>query len=383
MQIKTATTQVFYRAVVLGAVSLVNCVGFSNQSAAVAGRMSSLSSTSTSNVRIGVLGLFHPREFRVEAVAGQGLVLHAGNQSVMLEQSSGVAAATIHLSNTEVVVNAGGQEIRASRVSIAGRMNEPADFALEVPDKITRQYYGTLEIEPSPGVLLAIVTTDEETAVASVVAAESAPGAPLEALKAQAIAARSYFVAGRGRHHNFDFCDTTHCQFLRNPPAQDSDVSNAVKITRGLVVAYNDHPFPPMYTRSCSGHTHTPAELGVKSAAYPYYSVACEYCRTHPANWTSKLSARDAGSLRNSDEFARLKIVRQVGWGAVPSNDFVATKDGDQVLLRGVGNGHGIGLCQAGAKAMAESGATFREILNHYYPNTSIVSIERNLAREP
>jgi len=40
---------------------------------------------------------------------------------------------------------------------------------------------------------------------------------------------------------------------------------------------------------------------------------------------------------------------------------------------QGVGNGHGIGLCQAGAKAMAESGAGFREILEHYYPNTEIV----------
>lgn len=382
MRTKTATTQFFYRAIVLGAVSLINCVGFSNHTAAAADPLGAWSAPSTANVRIGVLGLFHPREVRVQAIAGQGLLLHAGNQTVMLEQSSGVAAATIHLSKTEVLVKVGGQEIRASRVSVASRMNEPADFTLDIPGKITRQYHGTLEVEPSAGSLLAIVTTDEETAVASVVAAESAPDAPLEALKAQAVAVRSYFAAGRGRHRDFDFCDTTHCQFLRSPPPHESDVSKAVKTTRGLVLAYNDRPFPAMYTGSCSGHTHTPAELGIQSAAYPYYSVACEYCRTHPANWTSKLSARDANSLRSSDESARLKVVRQIGWGAVPSNDFVATKNGDQVVLRGVGNGHGIGLCQAGAKAMAESGATFQEILNHYYPNTSIVSIERN-TREP
>src|SRR6266571_2973368 len=62
---------------------------------------------------------------------------------------------------------------------------------------------------------------DRETATASVVAAENTPDTPLEALKAQAVAARSYFVAGRGRHHDFDFCDTTHCQFLREPPSAD------------------------------------------------------------------------------------------------------------------------------------------------------------------
>jgi stage II sporulation protein D len=66
-------------------------------------------------------------------------------------------------------------------------------------------------------------------------------------------------------------------------------------------------------------------------------------------------------------------VVRHIGWSAVPSDDFSLAKDGDRVLLKGVGNGHGIGLCQAGARAMAELGAGFREILLHYYPNTDIV----------
>ena len=66
-------------------------------------------------------------------------------------------------------------------------------------------------------------------------------------------------------------------------------------------------------------------------------------------------------------------MARRIGWSAVPSNDFSLAKDGDRVLLSGVGNGHGIGLCQAGAGAMAESGAGFQEILLHYYPNSDIV----------
>src|SRR5208283_1270192 len=65
--------------------------------------------------------------------------------------------------------------------------------------------------------LTAVVTMDLEPAVASVVAAEGTVDAPSEALKALAVAARSYFVAGKGRHRDFDFCDTTHCQFLREP----------------------------------------------------------------------------------------------------------------------------------------------------------------------
>ena len=326
-----------------------------------------------STVRVGVFGLFHPREFQVNALTGQAVVLRTGDESVTLERSSGVHSAAIQFSAARIVATVGTRVIPASAITVTGRKNEPVDFLLAIPGKITRRYHGTLEIRPSAGTLLAIVTLDQETAVASVVAAESAPDAPLEALKAQAIAARSYFVAARGRHHDFDFCDTTHCQFLRNPPAEGSAVDSAVNATRGLVLAYNSQPFPAMYTRSCSGHTRTPAQLNLSGTSYPYYSVQCEYCRSHPVRWTSRILPKDAALLPSSDEAARLNIDRRLGWNTVPSNDFVANSDGDQVVLKGIGNGHGIGLCQSGAKAMAESGASFREILSHYYPNTTII----------
>ncbi len=45
-----------------------------------------------------------------------------------------------------------------------------------------------------------------------------------------------------------------------------------------------------------------------------------------------------------------------------------------QIVVEGTGQGHGIGLCQAGARAMAEEGADFRQILSHYYPNTTVVN---------
>jgi stage II sporulation protein D len=328
---------------------------------------------SSACVRIGVLGLFHPRQFTVSAPSGHALVVHAGEESVVIERSSGVDSASVRISADGILLMAGPRAIHASALTVTGRNNEPVDLVLAVPGKITRRYRGTLEIKPSSGTLIAIVTMDRETAVASVVAAEYTPDTPLEALKAQAVAARSYLVAGRGRHRDFDFCDTTHCQFLREPPAPAGAVSKAVAATRGLVLAYDSEPFAAMYTRSCGGHTRTPAELGLPSASYPYYSVQCTYCRAHPVRWVRRLSAQDAAGLRSSDEAARLNIVRRLGWAAVPSNDFVMQKERDQILLQGTGQGHGIGLCQAGAKAMAEKGADFRQILSHYYPNTTIV----------
>jgi peptidoglycan hydrolase-like amidase len=65
--------------------------------------------------------------------------------------------------------------------------NEPVDFVLSIQQRITRRYHGPLEIKPSAGSLIAVVSIDRETAVASVVAAESGPDTPAEAVKAQLI----------------------------------------------------------------------------------------------------------------------------------------------------------------------------------------------------
>ena len=323
-------------------------------------------------VTVSVLGLFHPLELVVSAVSGHALVLKSEDTSIILENSS-VRSAAIRMERSGLMVCAGKSGLRAESVTITGGNGGAEDFILEIPGKIKRRYHGTIKILPSATNLLALVTMDLETAVASVVAAEGESYTPPEALKAYAIAARSYLVAGRARHRGFDFCDTTHCQFLRTPPASTSSAATAAQVTRGLVLAYKDRPFAAMYTRSCSGQTRTPAQVGLGFAAYPYYSVVCVHCRQHPVRWSANLSAQEAGSLRASDEGARLAVARRLGWSAVPSNDFSLSRGRDRVLLRGVGNGHGIGLCQAGARAMAASGSGFREILRHYYPNSEIV----------
>jgi peptidoglycan hydrolase-like amidase len=325
------------------------------------------------DVHIGVLGLFHPTQFTVSTSRDSALVLRADEERIVIEKSSGIDSASIRVSGNELEVSVGIRVVRASKLAVNGRNAQPVDFVLAVPGKIARRYHGTLEIKPSSGTLTAVVAMNHETAVASVVAAENTPETPFEALEAQAVAARSYFVASHGRHQGFDFCDTTHCQFLREPPAPQSAAARAVAATRDLVLAYDFQPIAALYTRSCGGRTRTPAEVGLSSASYPYYSVDCPYCRSHPVRWSSRISARDAAALQTPNESARLKIDRRLGWSAVPSNDFVAKKESDQIILNGRGEGHGIGLCQSGARAMAEDGADFRQVLTHYYPNTTIV----------
>jgi stage II sporulation protein D len=327
------------------------------------------------NVRIGVLGLFHPKEVTVTALAGQALIADAGGEKFVLEKSSGMNAVIVRVSGSNIVLQVGARTMHTPALAIVGRENDAAEFALGIPGKIVRRYRGSLEIRQVTGSLVAIVAMARETAVASIVAAESMSDTPTEGLKAQAVATRSYLTASRGRHRDFDFCDTTHCQFLREPPGTDTSVARAVEATRDMILAYESKPFAAMYTRSCAGRTRTPAELGLRAAAYPYYSVECKYCRVHPERWSSRISTEYAAKLRSSNEGARLRAVRQLGWSTIPSDDFIMKEENGQISVEGTGWGHGIGLCQAGAKAMAADGADFRQILRHYYPNSVIVSL--------
>ncbi len=328
------------------------------------------------DVRIGVFALFHPDQLTLKAMPAQAFMVQAGKNTFVLERSSGQDAASITSSGDDLILQVGNQMVRAPSIRAASRSGGATDFILAVPTKISRQYHGVLEVKAVSGTLVPVVEMDLETAVASAVQAESDADAPLEALKAQSVATRSYFVAARGRHLDFDFCDTTHCQFLRQPPPPDSNASRATLATRGLVLTYREEPVAAMFTRSCGGRTRTPEEVGMIHQAYPYFPVTCDYCRRNPSRWTRHLSPAEAADLHQRGEASRLDIDRRLGWDAVPSNNFTAHSNPHGVVLEGAGQGHGIGLCQQGAKAMAQGGASFRDILIHYYPNTRLVGVD-------
>jgi peptidoglycan hydrolase-like amidase len=251
-------------------------------------------------VQIGVFSLFHPTELRVTPVSA-ALLITTSDSRVVLE---GRQSRTISLARI------------SGPVKVSALDGSDADFRLSIEGKIERQFHGTLTIQVGDHKLIPVVAMDREIAVASVVAAEMPPGTPLEALKAQAVIARSYFAAAGPRHDAFDFCDTTHCQFLREPPGPGSDAFLAANDTRGLVLAYLGRPFAAMYSASCGGQTRS---LESEGPGYQYRSVSCDFCR------------------RNAP---------------------------------GLVQGHQLGLCQKGAAGMAASGAGFREILEHYYPGT-------------
>ena len=331
------------------------------------------SARTSQSVRIGVLSLFRPNELRLKPSAGQRIDLSFDGQRLSLDNDTSMVS--MHAANGQIEVQFGQEKQLITGTLL--RTNDAGGFWLEVPGKLRRQYDGALEIRAHGNVLEAIVTMPIETAVASIVQAESPVGAGLEALKAQAVAARSFLAARQSSHVEFDFCDTTHCQFLRAPPAVGSPAADAARATQGLILSWHDsavdrdRPLAAMYARSCGGRTRTLREIGIRSTGYPYYGVRCTFCTRHPEVWQ-----RDAKELSQPEsEAGRLAFNRIHGWSALPS--LPGSTDGrNSEIVSGHGIGHGLGLCQLGAASMARHGASFAEILAHYYPNTRLMAMQ-------
>lgn len=257
---------------------------------------------------IGVFTLFKPVELRVSPASTPILITTDATQKILEgRQSFNIRVAQ-----------------RTAPVRVTSRDGAATDFHLAIPGKIDRQFHGVLTITARGHKLEAVVSIDREVAVASVVAAEMTPGSPLEALKAQAVAARSYYAAAGPRHDNFDFCDTTHCQFLRAWPNPESAAFRAAHDTHGITLEYAGKPLAALYSASCGGQTRALADI---TDGYPYYSVPCDFCRRHAP---------------------------------------------------GIVRGHQFGLCQNGASGMAAAGANFQTILNHYFPGTSLAQNRLN-----
>jgi hypothetical protein len=319
------------------------------------------------NVTFGVLGLFHPSELDLRPAGAQVLTASSESETFILNGETGHQRLLLQADGDHLVVS--GRTMACLHVS--ARDGARARFQLAVPGKIHRVYAGLLTITAQHGELIAVVTMEREDAVAAIVASEMPHTAPLEALKAQAVVTRSFLASGR-RHRDFDFCDTTHCQFLRSPDDITKNVRRAVEDTQGLVLTWSQHPIAAMYSSRCGGHTGTMRQIGMDPGnAYPYYSVQCRWCHEHPIHWRT---AMEPGVPKSdaASESARIQYARQWGWGALPGNRFSVSHDSAGDWIEGRNVGHGLGLCQFGAIGMAASGQGFRAILMHYYPNSTL-----------
>jgi stage II sporulation protein D len=258
----------------------------------------------------------------------------------------------------------------------------------------------TLELQAREDFLLLTLKMPLEQYVVAVLQGESAGFRSEEALKAMAVAARTYAVHFRPRHRTegFDFCDTTHCQDVRLG-AESDRVRAAVAATAGELLWYEGQSAATYYHRSCGGEIEDSQALQRDLEAPYLRRHRDEYCVRVPDEWHVQISKSDlsrvfgrlvtsvliverseSGRVRKlsvsgrpvtATDF-RLAIGRTLGWDKVRSDLYEEQDLGDTVSFRGLGQGHGVGLCQTGGDVMGQAGHNYREILAYYYPGTSI-----------
>ena len=257
-------------------------------------------------------------------------------------------------------------------------------------------------------------TMSLESYILGVVATEGSTETQLAAVQALAIASRTYALRNIGRHRaeGYDFCSTTHCQRFELIPDVASHLREAVYSTSGETLRDSEDKFAEAYfSASCGGVTANVATLW-GSDARPYLrGVEDGYCETGKhGRWkdvisraelqkamqsdqrTSGLGQIDNVAVHRSDETGRAQLItikgdreltisgwefkiivgRALGWNLLKSSRFDVRRAGSDFVFSGSGFGHGLGLCQEGAHAMAARGATYREVLAKYFPGTTV-----------
>lgn len=228
-----------------------------------------------------------------------------------------------------------------------------------------------------------------------------------EALKVQAILARTYVVYQHAMNgtHDYDVVSGTQDQVYRGRQGVDQRIEAAVEATRGLVVTYQNAPILAAFSSTAAGLTEDAMNVWSKDLPYlkgvdcpfdrnsPYYRWRAEFLlqdledalkrQGYPVGTLASLtpvSYSAAGrvvSLRLLHSQGELilrgeELRRLVGYTVIPSTQFEIEAIGKTVVLSGRGAGHAVGLCQWGAKEMAGLGYPYATILRYYFPGTDI-----------
>ena len=285
------------------------------------------------------------------------------------------------------------------------------------PEARTVPADATLRVETVEDGSARVMTIVLEDYVAGSVLSEVALGT-MDALAAarvarlQAVLARTYAMANRGRHasEQFDLCSDTHCQLFRPlgafPGHLQAIATAAAADTRGVVVVHGDRPIQALFHSDCGGHTSA-AGLVWGGPTPPYLRAVPDDISVTEVHrsWQFVVEGERLRTALNRDsrtrvgtrlyrldvveqdvagravrivldgelapmvrgEELRAVLTRSFGPRAIRSTRFDVWRDGDTFVFEGRGFGHGVGLCQRGAIARAKAGQPLHTIIQHYY----------------
>ena len=297
---------------------------------------------------------------------------------------------------------------RGAAIEVDGRRAGVFRLASERPIRLNgREYPGRLELVRNGDGFAVVAEALLEDYLVGVLRAESNERWPIEALRAQAIVARTYAAYHRrlnaGKPYHI-VASTAHQQYAGRVPA-GSPVWEAVRSTTGQVLLWEGELFPAFYHTESGGYTEDPrtvfaarnmpalrpvrdefagasphyawsldvrlADLGaaLRRAGYDIGTATAigivERTPSLRAAWVVVYGARGSARLRGND-FRRI-----LGYDALKSTLFAVAVDGRVARFAGRGWGHGVGMSQWGGKAMAEQGYAAERILEYYYPGTT------------
>ncbi len=315
------------------------------------------------------------------------------------------------------VLHVNDERVRGTRIVLQGHDGE-LKVTLHATGAEPRQWVvgGEVEISMRDAHLLVVNMVDLEEYVAGVVSVEVSPRWHEEVLKTQAVAARTYVLHKIlvNESRPFDVHAGVLDQVYMGRQHVNDAVRGAVDATRGEVVTYEGRPIFAVYSSTAAGPTED--AMNVWATDLPYLKgVDCPFDQDSPRyRWRASIPFdrvesrfREEGypigrlatlapySMTNAGRVNEVRLLhskgalmvtgqelrRILGYATVFSTRFHIERIGQDVVLAGQGAGHGVGLCQWGAKTMAELGYRYRAILHYYYPGTEILSRGRVIMR--
>ncbi len=271
-------------------------------------------------------------------------------------------------------------------------------------------YRGDISIHREGDSLVVVNYVDIEDYVKGVMTNEMIASWDEEALKAQAVVARSFAM-----YHILKYPDRVYniesnkIQY-KGKDTEDPRTNKAVDRTKGEVVFFNGSLLLPHFCSSCGGHTEYAGNVWEAWFRFPE-PVPCPYCeKTNEHDWEKKLGKkqmalklRQAGvdvdkvksvipdrksafggritqfAVKTGGKTRRVRINKlrfALGTDVIKSGMLTVQNGKDEILFRGKGWGHGVGMCQFGAKSMADLGYSYEAILKYYYPDSRLKRVK-------
>jgi stage II sporulation protein D len=292
-----------------------------------------------------------------------------------------------------------------SMIEVDGRQATSFRVRSERPIKMNGRDYGdTLELVRNGDGIAVVNELPLEDYVVGVLRGELGERWPAEALRAQAVVARTYAAYQRMLNAAKPYhilASVAHQMFAGRPP-RTSAAWAAVSETTGLVLRWEGELFPAFYHAESGGFTEDPRTVFAARNMPALKPVRCEFSAGSPHYfWNLDLKLADLSEILRKNDVSVGKVTavdvtertsslrassvtvrgtrgsaklrgndfrRMVGYETLRSTLFAVAVEGDVARFTGRGYGHGVGMCQWGAKGMAEQGYTARQILAYFYP---------------